>query len=418
MFEQLRECVRLGLVTVAGVRGGYEVRGSENDMHLRAELEQAGAEWDEGRGAYFLASASAESRGIVREVKGLQKATKAAALELAARRELAARNGSRVFDRERRKYQKQLTREIRAVYEQAMLEHMQSIKSIDRILSKGKPEGVDAGEWARTVAMRQNTKKELESVVDALAAGLAKAGQNALAVTNASLPESAATARRIASWQVSNMAGIDVSRLIGHNYAALAATGATSYHGKYDLKAWQGVADRGQCKKAIKRAVMRGLLTGEHPERIARRFEGLFDGTEPLSPHARAVRIARTETNRVMNEATVERIGEANAKGIKTLKRWDAKLDDRVRDSHARVHGEVRADGEKFSNGCLKPGDGGPAESINCRCSLEPVLEGFDPVVVPLLRNPGTGEFARMEKMTFSEWEARDKARYYMTRPT
>lgn len=414
MFEQLRECVRLGLVTVSGVRGGYEVRGAENDMHLRAELEQAGAEWDEGRGAYFLASASAEARGIAREVKGLQKATKAAALVLAARREIAARNGSRVFDLERRKYQKELTREIRAVYEQAMLEHMQSIKSIERLLSEGKPEGVDAGEWARTVAMRQNTKKELESVVDALAAGLAKAGQNALAVTNASLPESAATARRIASWQVSNMAGLDVSRLIGHNYAALAATAATSYHGKFDLKAWQGVADRGQCMKAIKRAVTRGLLTGEHPEMIAQRFEGLFEGTEPLSPHARAVRIARTETNRVMNEATLERIVEANAKGIKTLKRWDAKLDERVRDSHARVHGEVRADGEKFSNGCLKPGDGGPAESINCRCSLEPVLEGFDPVVVPLLRNPGTGEFARMEKMTFSEWEARDKARFGM----
>ena len=414
MFEQLRECVRLGLVTVSGVRGGYEVRGAENDMHLRAELEQAGAEWDEGRGAYFLASASAEERGIAREVKGLQKATKAAALALAARRELAARNGSRVFDRERKRYQKELTREIRAVYEQAMLEHMQSIKSIDRILSKGRPEGVDAGEWARTVAMRKNTKKELESVVDALAAGLAKAGENALAVTNASLPESAATARRIVSWQVSNMAGVDVSRLIGHNYAALAATGATSYHGRFDLKAWQGVADRGQCRKAIKQAVMRGLLTGEHPERIARRFEGLFEGTEPLSPHARAVRIARTETNRVMNEATLERIGEANSKGIKTLKRWDAKLDDRVRDSHARVHGEVRADGEKFSNGCLKPGDGGPAESINCRCSLDPVLEGFDPVVVPLLRNPGTGEFARMEKMTFSEWEERDKARFGM----
>lgn len=414
MFDQLRECVRLGLVTVSEVRGGYEVRGAEHDMHLRAELEQAGATWSDASGAYFLATEAAKARGIAREVKRLGKLTKAAALALAAHRELAARNGSRVFDMERKKYQKQLTREIREVYEQAMLEHMQSIKSVDRILSKGRPEGVDAGEWARTVAMRKNTKKELESVVDALAAGLAKAGENALSVTNATLPESAATARRIASWQVSNMAGIDVSRLIGHDYAALAATGATSYHGKYDLKAWQGVADRDQCRKAIKRAVTRGLLTGEHPEMIAQRFEGLFDGTEPLSPHARAVRIARTETNRVMNEATLERISEANVKGIKTMKRWDAKLDERVRDSHARVHGEVRADGEKFSNGCLKPGDGGPAESINCRCSLEPVLEGFDPVVVPLLRNPGTGEFARMEKMTFSEWEERDKARFDM----
>lgn len=315
MFEQLRECVRLGLVTVSEVRGGYEVRWAENDMHLRAELEQAGAEWDEWREAYFLATEAAKARGIAREVKRLGKMTKAAALALAARREVAARNGSRVFDRERMKYQKQLTREIREVYRLAMLEHMQSIKGINRILSKGKPEGADAGEWARTVAMRKDTKKELESVVDALAAGLAKAGENALAVTNAILPESAATARRIASWQVSNMAGIDVSRLIGHNYAALAATGATSYHGKYDLKAWQGVADRDQCRKAIKRAVMRGLLTGEHPEMIAQRFEGLFEGTEPLSPHARAVRIARTETNRVMNEATLERIGEASASG-------------------------------------------------------------------------------------------------------
>lgn len=53
------------------------------------------------------------------------------------------------------------------------------------------------------------------------------------------------------------------------------------------------------------------------------------------------------------------------------LKQWDASLDARTRDSHARVDGEIRELDEKFSNGLMFPGDpnGAAAEVVNCRCT-------------------------------------------------
>lgn len=55
------------------------------------------------------------------------------------------------------------------------------------------------------------------------------------------------------------------------------------------------------------------------------------------------------------------------------VKQWDAALDSRTRDSHARLDGEIRELDEKFSNGLMFPGDpsGRPEEVINCRCTSD-----------------------------------------------
>ena len=396
-MSALDNAVSLGMVQVSATGGGYVVRGAEKDLLLIDELEQMGAVWREHERAYFVASGNARGR-----LESLSRKSNAAATALAARQALAREQGVKLFDNQRERQQRKITREIAAVYDQAMKEHEAQIKRISELLQQGKPDGMDAKEWAAITARRKNTLAELESVYDGLAEGLANAGASAQRLMNAQLAESAAISRNVAAWQLDNMSGVNVSRFLAHDAASLALTGITSFHGKYDLKAWQGVSDKRKARKTIKNAVARGLLTGEHPNKIAQRIQGIYSGTEAGSPHKRAVRIARTETARVMSEATQETLRSAGAMGVKVRNRWDATLDGKTRESHRQVDGEIREVGEKFSNGLRRVGDGGAADSINCRCCMTPVLDGFEPDS-PVRRNNETGEL--MPYMTYREWE-------------
>lgn len=85
-----------------------------------------------------------------------------------------------------------------------------------------------------------------------------------------------------------------------------------------------------------------------------------------------AVRIARTEGHRIQCSATMDACELAKERGADVVKQWDATLDDRTRESHQAVDGEIRELDEKFSNGLRYPGDpaGGAAEVVNCRCAL------------------------------------------------
>lgn len=391
----LENAVALGMVRVEPWGRGHIVFGADDDMIILEQLRDMGAVWRNG-GYYVM---NDEAAPLMRQ---LARESKAAASALAARQALAREQGVKLFDNQRARQQKKITREIADVYETALREHEGEIKRLAALLQEGKPEGMDAAEWAAIVARRKNTLAELESVYEGLSEGLANAGAAAERLMSAQLQQSAAISRNVAAWQIDNMTGVNVSRFIGHDLASLALTGITSFHGKYDLAAWQGVADKKKARETIKKAVARGLLTGEHPEKIARRIQGIYSGKEAGSPHKRAVRIARTETARVMSEATVETFRTANERGVKCRQRWDATLDGKTRDSHRKVDGEIREIGEKFSNGLRRVGDGGPADSINCRCCMTPVVDGFKPDA-PMRRNNETGEL--IPYMTYSEWE-------------
>jgi HK97 family phage portal protein len=94
----------------------------------------------------------------------------------------------------------------------------------------------------------------------------------------------------------------------------------------------------------------------------------------------RATRIARTET------LTASSVGQAAAMkdaekaiGEKLKKMWLTVGDNRVRDEHVKVEGEIVESDEKFSNGLMYPRQPGgePENVINCRCSwvMVPVSE-------------------------------------------
>ena len=89
------------------------------------------------------------------------------------------------------------------------------------------------------------------------------------------------------------------------------------------------------------------------------------------APLSRAKTLTRTEGHRIQNTASRNAALEAKAHGADLLKKWDASLDGRTRDSHRQVDGEIKELDEKFSNGLMFPGDpnGGAAEVVNCRCT-------------------------------------------------
>lgn len=126
--------------------------------------------------------------------------------------------------------------------------------------------------------------------------------------------------------------------------------------------------DVANLKKVIAQEISRGIASGLPYRDIARNIanasgSGLYN----------AKRIIRTEGHRVQQTSARDAQYAAKAKGADVLKQWDAALDGRTRDSHARVDGEIRELDEKFSNGLRFPGDphGSAAEVINCRCTSD-----------------------------------------------
>ena len=120
-------------------------------------------------------------------------------------------------------------------------------------------------------------------------------------------------------------------------------------------------------KKRITAEVSRSIATGASYAQCAQRLAG-----QTKIGYNKAVRIARTEGHRIQTTAAMDVMESAKEKGADVLKQWDAALDDRTRESHVAVDGEIREVDKPFSNGLMYPGDpaGGAAEVINCRCAL------------------------------------------------
>ena len=97
---------------------------------------------------------------------------------------------------------------------------------------------------------------------------------------------------------------------------------------------------------------------------ITQRFDQLADWE--------ARRIARTEINTSHNQATRDQYREDGVE----YTQWIAAGDDRTRDSHVDVDGEIIPIDGKYSNGLEYPGDmSGPIEEwINCRCGIAPFV--------------------------------------------
>lgn len=125
----------------------------------------------------------------------------------------------------------------------------------------------------------------------------------------------------------------------------------------------------------VRACITRGLLTGQSIPKMAKSLQTVTD----MGRNA-AVRTARTACTHAENSGRLRSYERALAMGIPLKKQWMATLDDRTRQSHRDLDGEVRDVHEKFSNGLQEPGDygGDPSEYYNCRCTMVSVIDGVE----------------------------------------
>lgn len=162
-----------------------------------------------------------------------------------------------------------------------------------------------------------------------------------------------------------DIAGQGVPLVIPVDQAAAIKAVLTDSKVSNGLYAALGV-DLAKLKKSIAQEISRGIASSLSYADIARNISSVSK-----APLSRAKTIARTEGHRIQQTSSRDAQYAAKKKGADVLKQWDAALDGRTRDSHARVDGEIRELDEKFSNGLMFPGDpsGGAAEVVNCRCT-------------------------------------------------
>lgn len=145
-------------------------------------------------------------------------------------------------------------------------------------------------------------------------------------------------------------------------------------NGKKD-RAW----NRGKIADAVSQSIIQGDSLPEMTERIAR--VTAHDNDSAM------VRYAATAMTSAQNAGRMETMERAKGMGIKIKKKWIATLDNRTRDAHAELDGQVVDVDEPFvthnRDGSLAeimfPGDPqADGEQVwNCRCTLGYVYEEY-----------------------------------------
>ena len=134
----------------------------------------------------------------------------------------------------------------------------------------------------------------------------------------------------------------------------------------------------------IRDAIAQGVANDESSREIAGRIRDAYETWaaegDSVIGYGRSYTIARTESGFASNFGVHEGARQvADETGVNMVKEWISSRDDRVRDSHQAVDGEVVAFDENFSNGLPYPCyEGGPPEEvIQCRCVEGLSVEGM-----------------------------------------
>ncbi len=137
---------------------------------------------------------------------------------------------------------------------------------------------------------------------------------------------------------------------------------------RYGAERVQGISE--ETRKLLRQTLAEGLAAGDDREALARRIRLFFRSAS----EGRARTIAISEATRANNFGAMEGMSQAGVR----WKRWLSMRDERVRETHVHLHGQVKALGEPFvttdgDRGWF-PGDDhfSAHNAIGCRCVLEP----------------------------------------------
>jgi SPP1 gp7 family putative phage head morphogenesis protein len=111
----------------------------------------------------------------------------------------------------------------------------------------------------------------------------------------------------------------------------------------------------------LSKTLAEGIEAGEGIAELSDRIKDVYEEF----PTYRADLIARTESTAVNNEGFLEAYRQSP---VVNSQEWVATKDDRTRDEHLALDGEIVEVGKNFSNGLPYP------QEPNCRCVLAPVV--------------------------------------------
>lgn len=162
-------------------------------------------------------------------------------------------------------------------------------------------------------------------------------------------------------------------------------------------------------RQKVENSITQGIIQGESVDQIAERL-----ARDLKTTNMNKMRLfARTAMTGAQNAGRQKQMEDAEKMGIKVRKQWLATLDDRTRDTHQELDGQIVAVSEMFHVGGQKiryPGDpnAAPAMVYNCRCTMKSVIAGTEGNKrtrrAYRMRN-GIRESYLVEDMTYSEWK-------------
>ena len=159
---------------------------------------------------------------------------------------------------------------------------------------------------------------------------------------------------------------------------------------------------RGDIIINIKSEVTQGLIRGEGYGKIAKRIKNKLDGDA-----SKAIRVAQTETHRVLGDARETGFQKAQDMGIELKKVWDATLDAKTRSSHQSLDGQVAdKDGYFHAEGYTSksPSNFSVAHlDINCRCSVRAEIDGLSPKL--RATRDENNKTVLIPQMNYMEWK-------------
>ena len=127
-------------------------------------------------------------------------------------------------------------------------------------------------------------------------------------------------------------------------------------------------------KADIRFQVSRGIISGSSWNQVGAELAKGMKNTPFDKAINRTITIARTEGHRIQCQAAMDAQYKAKAAGADVLKQWDSTLDERTRETHRQLDGQIRELDDPFEvagKKAMRPGGfGDPAEDCNCRCAL------------------------------------------------
>lgn len=239
---------------------------------------------------------------------------------------------------------------------------------------KQKQKLVESGDWTEEQYKQWklgwiNQSNKMASLINDYARKATEANQTASEYINSKTPEIFAYNHNFTAYEFEKNSGISFS-IIDKNVVKELATGRN--HSEFRTLSVDKKATYNWNKEKIQRELTAGIIQGKSIPKIANDFYKIMGSNKKAS-----VRNARTAVTSAQNGGRQQGFNQAQALGINFKKKWLSAHDDRVRDSHAELNGEMVDPDKPFSNGLMYPSDpkGEPKEVYNCRCTMRAVIE-------------------------------------------